>query len=276
MGQYKVPQDVEAEDKILGPLSMRQFIYVVIGLAWAGIMYLIFSKAVVVMILLILPVTGFFLVMGFGRRQEQSFENYFIAAVKFLLEPRVRKWQKDLSQDQLVRKVEKLPEIIPAKNISRGSLKQLALVMDTHGAQKDPAIQLQDEANQAASYGQRVIDPSQVVSQQPYESMAATIKSEDDVLDSSGQRSTEVNQLLENVETNIHAEALKNVQQAIQAPAAASTANPAQQSQPQNTNAIIKKAVSQGNNLTVEQLSRETNAKILAPGQSVQLNSPNN
>ena len=27
MAQYKVPQDVEAEDKLIGPFSFRQFIY---------------------------------------------------------------------------------------------------------------------------------------------------------------------------------------------------------------------------------------------------------
>lgn len=276
MGQYKVPQDVEAEDKILGPLSLRQFIYVVIGVAWAGLMWLLLSKFVIVMVVAILPVTGFFILMGFGRRQEQSFENYFVALIKFLVEPRFRMWQKDLSQDQLVRKEQKPVEIIPTKNVTRGSLNQLALIMDTHGAQKDPSLQLQDESNQAIGYGQRVLDPSQVAAQQPIAVGGSTVRTDDDVLDSASPRVEQVNHLLENVETNIHAQALKNVQQAISAPAAIAQSAQAMQSPPQNTNAIIKKAVSQGNNLTVEQLSRETNAKILAPGQSVQLNTPNN
>ena len=39
MAQYKVAQDVEAEDKLLGPFSFRQFIYLIIvavacALAW--------------------------------------------------------------------------------------------------------------------------------------------------------------------------------------------------------------------------------------------------
>ncbi len=40
MASYKVPQDVEADDKLLGPFSFRQFIYLIIvamaiALAWA-------------------------------------------------------------------------------------------------------------------------------------------------------------------------------------------------------------------------------------------------
>ena len=30
MAQYKVPQDVEAEDKLLGPFTFRQFVYLMI------------------------------------------------------------------------------------------------------------------------------------------------------------------------------------------------------------------------------------------------------
>jgi hypothetical protein len=35
MAVYKVPQDVEAEDKLIGPFSFRQFIYLII-VAGAG------------------------------------------------------------------------------------------------------------------------------------------------------------------------------------------------------------------------------------------------
>ena len=31
MAQYKVPQDVEADDKLIGPFSFRQFIYLLIA-----------------------------------------------------------------------------------------------------------------------------------------------------------------------------------------------------------------------------------------------------
>ena len=31
MATYKVPQDVEAEDKLLGPFTFRQFIYLLIA-----------------------------------------------------------------------------------------------------------------------------------------------------------------------------------------------------------------------------------------------------
>ena len=37
MAVYKVPQDVEADDKLIGPFSFRQFIYlIVVAISMAG------------------------------------------------------------------------------------------------------------------------------------------------------------------------------------------------------------------------------------------------
>jgi len=270
MGQYKVPQDVEAEDKLIGPLSLRQFIYVVVAVLWAGLMYLLLNKVIVVMVIAILPVSGFFLLLGFGRRQEQSFDNYLAALVKFFVEPRIRVWDKDLSQNELVKKVEKAPEIIPTKNVSRGSLSQLAMIMDTHGAQKDPTIQLQDETNQALAYGNRVINPGQVVNGTVLSSPQIQTTPKDDVLDATNQHNTQVGQLLQNVEANIHSNAINNIQKNLTSPAA-SAVPPKKVSQPQTSNAILKRTVSQGNNLTVEQLAREANENIMPEGQSIKI-----
>ena len=44
MGTYKVPQNVEAEDKILGPLSLKQFIYALIGLGWGFLTFAILKS----------------------------------------------------------------------------------------------------------------------------------------------------------------------------------------------------------------------------------------
>ena len=162
MVQYKVHKDVEAEDILIGTLSLRQFIYIIIALAWGGLMWRILGFNLIIMIIAILPVSGFFILLGVGRRQEQSFENYFVAFVRFMFVPRIRVWDKDTSHDMIVKAEIKTPEIIQSKNVSRGSLAQLALIMDTHGAKKDPTIQLQDENNQAAIYGQRVLDLSQI------------------------------------------------------------------------------------------------------------------
>ncbi|MSR68678.1 PrgI family protein [Candidatus Saccharibacteria bacterium] len=269
MAQYKVPLDIEAEDKILGPLSLRQFIYVIIGLLWAGLMWLLFSKIIVLMIVLIIPITGFFLLLGFGRRQEQSFESYFVAVLQYFVVPRVRVWDKDLTQVELVKKVDIAPEVIPLKNINMGSLKQLALVMDTHGAQKDPTIQLVDSTNQAAAYGQRIVDPAALAGS-AITSSGLILTQQDDVLDATSARSTQVNGLLENVEAGIQHNAMNSMQKGL-ASKAKSSAPMQNNSHPSTSGAIIKKAMLQSNNLTVEQIARTANQNVISEGQSVKI-----
>lgn len=274
MGQYKVPQDVESEDKLIGPLSLRQFVYIIIALAWAGLMWRIFSFNIVIMIIAILPVSSFFILLGVGRRQEQSFENYFVALVRFTFIPRIRVWDKDIAHDMIVKAEEKKPEVITEKNVSRGSLQQLALIMDTHGAKKDPTIQLQDSSNQAAAYGQRILDPSQIAGNIAEQPRTQRVTTQDDVLDSTSARSAEVGQLLENVETNIHDQALANIKKGLNTtPGTPESTAPA--SQPQTSDAILKKAMLQSNNLTVQQLSKQANEQVLPEGQAINIASAN-
>jgi hypothetical protein len=281
MGQYKVPQDVEAEDKLIGPLSLRQFIYVIIGVVWAGLMFFILrpnnspSPAVnyTIMAVLIIPITGFFLLLGFGKRQEQSFEKYFVALVRFYFVPRVRVWDKDLSTVELIREEAAAPEIITEKNVSKSSLEQLALVMDTHGFMKDPTIQLQDEANQAAAYSQRVINPQQIAGNAGNQSRTLQVTQQDDVLDAANPRSTQVNELLQNEEANIHQQALERLRQNMTSP---QTETQPTVSQPQTSSAILKKAMLQSNNLTVQQLANEANTQEMREGQQIQRSQGNN
>lgn len=271
MGQYKVPQDVEAEDKLIGPLSLRQFIYIIVALAWGGLMWRIFSFNLIIMVVAIIPVSGFFILLGVGRRQEQSFENYFVAIMRFMVVPRIRVWDKDTAHNMIVREEAKQPEVVISKNVSRGSLAQLALIMDTHGTKKDPTIQLQDESNQAVAYGQRVIDPSQVAGTIANQPRTQRVTTQDDMLDNASARSNEVGQLLENVEANIHDQALANIKKGLRVAPASTTQAPPTVSQPQTSDAILKKAMLQGNNLTVQQLSKQANEQVLPEGQSINI-----
>jgi hypothetical protein len=270
MGQYKVPQDVEAEDKLIGPLTLRQFIYIVVALAWGGLMWRIFNFNVALMIIAIIPVSGFFILLGVGRRQEQSFENYFVALMRFLFVPRIRVWDKDISHEMIVKAEETKPEVIIEKNVNKGSLQQLALIMDTYGYKKDPTIQLQDSSNQATIYGQRILDPSQIAGNIVEQPITQRVTAQDDMLDTTSARSNEVGQLLENVEIKIHNQALANMKKGLQS-STQSVQNQTTVSQPQTSDVILKKAMLQGANLTIQQISKQANEQVIPEGQSINI-----
>jgi hypothetical protein len=91
---YKVPQDVEAEDKLIGPFSFRQFIYlgiVAMALAAAWGLFLLFPLLAVIPI----PIVIFFGALALPLRKDQPMETYLAAMWQFYIKPRKRMWMAD-------------------------------------------------------------------------------------------------------------------------------------------------------------------------------------
>jgi hypothetical protein len=170
MGQYKVPQNVESEDKLVGPLSMKQFIYAIIGIGWGFLIWRILQPggvaAIPIMILLIVPVSGFMMMLAFGRREEQSFENYLIALIRFQVVPRKRIWLKDDYKGEVIINAPPppKPKVMTSADLDKvhSRLQQLALVVDTRGHVKSSDVQIQDHTNTAAQFSERVFTPSEL------------------------------------------------------------------------------------------------------------------
>lgn len=163
MSQHKVPQDVEAEDKLLGPLSLRQLIYAVIALMWGAVMWQLFKSFIPLAVVMIAPVSGIFLALAFGRKEGQTFENYFIALVRFRVLPRKRHWMKDTSavivREETV-KTKKIEMLERDPRQVRGQLQQLAFILETQGyVPKDPNISLPGANAEATQMSQRIISP---------------------------------------------------------------------------------------------------------------------
>lgn len=94
MAVYKVAQDVEAEDKLIGPFSFRQFVYLIIvaiagALAW-GLAQLFIPLAIIP-----LPIILFFGALALPLRKDQPMEIYLAAILAFYLKPRKRRWIPD-------------------------------------------------------------------------------------------------------------------------------------------------------------------------------------
>lgn len=91
MASYKVPQDVEAEDKIIGPFGWRQFIYLII-VAFLGFLGYVLYMISPFLIVIPLPFALFLLVLALPLRKEQPMEIYVLALIKFFFKPRLRLW----------------------------------------------------------------------------------------------------------------------------------------------------------------------------------------
>lgn len=137
MAVYKVPQDVEADDKLIGPFSFRQFIYLIIVAISIAAAWLL-TKIFIALAIIPLPLIVFFTALALPLRKDQPMEAYLSAVISFyFLKPRRRFWQPD--------GINSFITIIPPKDSERvltkafgkdeasKRLDYLANLVDTHG-----------------------------------------------------------------------------------------------------------------------------------------------
>lgn len=94
--QYQVPQFIEIEDKIFGPLTIKQFIYLAGG---AGLSYLVYSliNAYVpfwLVVVLIIPIIGFAIALAFYKVNGKTFINVVESATKYYVGSKLYIWKK--------------------------------------------------------------------------------------------------------------------------------------------------------------------------------------
>ncbi len=143
MATYKVPQDVEAEDKLLGPLTFKQFIFMLIAAGAALMMWFMYQVAPL-MALIPAPVLIIFGGLAVLRREDQPIETYLLSYFNYLVRPRQRVWNTEGYYEHLIITAPKKkadPNLKSDVNQVKGQLEHLANVVDTRGwASKRPDL----------------------------------------------------------------------------------------------------------------------------------------
>ena len=136
MAQYKVPQDVEADDKLIGPFSFRQFVYLLIS---GGLIALAVGLFQLFPLLAIIPVpfTLFFLALALPLRKDQPMETYLAALVAYYTKPRTRHWMSGQRDTAILITAPKIVEDVRTRDISGEEathrLSFLADIVDSNG-----------------------------------------------------------------------------------------------------------------------------------------------
>jgi len=137
MATYKVIQDIEADDKLIGPLSMKQFIFACVS---AGFLFAAFMIASRTTIYAAIPFIPFIVVPGvlaapLGR--DQPTEIWLAAQLRYLIKPRKRIWNqsgiKELVNITVPKKIEKALTKGFSEHEARSRLKALANTLDSRG-----------------------------------------------------------------------------------------------------------------------------------------------
>ena len=136
--QFQVPQNIEMEDKIVGPLTLIQFLYLIFG---GIVVYLLFlgTKGSWIFWLFGTPIALIALALTFLKIQDQSLSYFIKAGLIYLSRPKVRIWQRHglvLPVVQNIPKKTKTAAPLPKKKIEKSELEKLAYALDTQGKSK--------------------------------------------------------------------------------------------------------------------------------------------
>ena len=137
MATYKVLQDIEAEDHILGPLTLRQFIFAMIAVFLFYICFILVVKHVLFLLVLFLPPALFFAFFALPFGRDQPTEIWFLAKLRFWFKPRRRIWNQSGVKELVTITVPKKVERILTDGLSQTEVKSrlgaLAQTLDSRG-----------------------------------------------------------------------------------------------------------------------------------------------
>lgn len=141
--QFRVPQFIDIEDKVIGPLTIKQFGYIV---GAGGISFIIWTFVPIrfFAILLIIPVVALFLALAFVKYNNRSFGELLESAFTYYTGAKIYTWKQPSNQplaeethiDQVV--VDTTKQIIISKT-NRDRIHDLSLGLDVfdHSNQKE-------------------------------------------------------------------------------------------------------------------------------------------
>lgn len=124
--EYQVPQFIEVEDKIFGPFTLKQFIYVAGGVGLCAILVLYFPLWIG--IILALPVAALTAALAFYKINNKPFVEIMEAAFNYYIGDRLYIWKKE--KNVVEAKVEAPKPVAPAEGLTQSKLKDLAWSLD--------------------------------------------------------------------------------------------------------------------------------------------------
>lgn len=164
MATYTVIQDIEAEDKFLGPLTLKQFIFGAIGVFFGYLCFFAISQGAAFLMAIFLPpaLLGFFLAVPWSS--EQPTEVWVLAKLRFRFKNEPRIWDQsgleELVTINVPKKVEKQLTNGLDQTEVQSRLKALADTIDSRGWAVKNATLNEGSSSNYPQIGDRLINPS--------------------------------------------------------------------------------------------------------------------
>lgn len=139
---FNVPQYIDVEDKVAGPLTAKQLLWMfgmgaVLLVLWGILDKSVFFVAAV-------PVVLIFAALAFYRPYNQPFIKFIFSGILFLFKPKVYIWKRTFEKKAVRDKSEKRLEIVKKKEKTAPSvenIEMLARVLDSEGRERSKRIE---------------------------------------------------------------------------------------------------------------------------------------
>ena len=128
--QYQVPQFVDLEDRIIGPLTLKQFLYLAFAAAVLFVLWFLLNFYIWTMIAI--PVVAFAAAFAFLKINDRPFVYFFLSFIKYFAKPKLYIFSstpKEMKKEFIPEKQVEVPAIIENK-LTPSKLKELALNLD--------------------------------------------------------------------------------------------------------------------------------------------------
>ncbi len=131
--QFKVPQFLEVEDKIFGPFTFKQFIYLAGG---AGICFVLYKAlGLLIGIVPILAVALFSGMLTFYRPNNKPFLDMIEASIKYFFQSKLYIWKRRENKKKFGKSPEEMKEKtelvkVNAPHLTKSKLRDLAWSLD--------------------------------------------------------------------------------------------------------------------------------------------------
>ncbi|MBU1164256.1 PrgI family protein [Patescibacteria group bacterium] len=136
MQQFVVPQFIDVEDKVLGPIAVRQFITILLG---SGVMFLEYKLADFSLFIFEGIITlAIVITIAFLKINGRPVHYFILNFLQTMKRPRLRVWDKTLKLSELKISLQQTKKEVPEtistiRIIGSSKLAELALIVDTGG-----------------------------------------------------------------------------------------------------------------------------------------------
>ena len=128
--QYQVPQFVDLEDRIIGPLTLKQFLY--LAFAAAVLFVLWFLLNFYIWIIIAIPVIALATAFAFLKINDRPFVYFVLSFIRYFAKPKLYIFSsapKETRKEFVSEKQTEAPQITGNK-LTPSKLKELALNLD--------------------------------------------------------------------------------------------------------------------------------------------------